>query len=119
MGMVEYWSGSRHDYAFPTNVAFDSKLDTDLYEFAKVHNKYQLAIRVKYKINSIDLQAKTQVINVEFTRNGKLMAILSKDRKIRIFNVLSGKITETIDESLDVYSNIQQVSVSLDLSQKF
>jgi hypothetical protein len=36
------------------------------------------------------------------------MAILSKDRKIRIFNVLSGKIEKTIDESLDIYSTIQQ-----------
>jgi hypothetical protein len=36
MGMIEYWTGSRHDYAFPKNVTFESKLDTDLYEFAKV-----------------------------------------------------------------------------------
>lgn len=37
------------------------------------------------------------------------MAISSKDRKIRLFNVLSGKIVQVIDESLDVYSTIQQV----------
>lgn len=87
LGMIEYWSGPRNDYEFPKNVKFDSKLDTDLYEFAK---------------------AKTTLIHIEFTRDGKTMAILSKDRNIRIFNVLTGKITQTIDESLEVYSTIQQ-----------
>jgi hypothetical protein len=37
------------------------------------------------------------------------MATLSRDRKIRIFNFATGKIVKTIDESLDVYSAIQQV----------
>ena len=36
MGMVEYWTGPRHDYAFPKNATLESKIDTDLYEFAKV-----------------------------------------------------------------------------------
>jgi peptidylprolyl isomerase domain and WD repeat-containing protein 1 len=34
--MVEYWTGALHDYQFPKNVDFESKMDTDLYEFAKV-----------------------------------------------------------------------------------
>ena len=38
------------------------------------------------------------------------MAVLSKDRKIRLFDVLSGKIYKTIDESVDVYTGIQQVN---------
>lgn len=33
--MLEYWTGMKQDYKFPKNVHFDSKLDTDLYEFAK------------------------------------------------------------------------------------
>jgi hypothetical protein len=37
------------------------------------------------------------------------MATSSRDRKIRLFNVLSGKIIQVIDESLDYYSAIQQV----------
>jgi len=37
------------------------------------------------------------------------MAVLAKDRKIRLFNFLTGKITQTIDESLDSYSVLQQV----------
>ena len=88
MGMLEYWSGARNDYEFPKNIAFESKMDTDLYEFAK---------------------AKTIVLHIEFNKTGRVMAVLSKDRKIRIFNMLTGKITKTIDESLEVYSAIQQV----------
>lgn len=87
MGMLEYWTGPRNDYKFPNNILFESKLDTDLYEMAKV---------------------KTIVINIEFSRDAKKMAVMSKDRKIRIFNILTGKITQTINESLDVYSTIQQ-----------
>ena len=34
-GLLEYWTGSKHDYKFPKNVNFDSRLDTDLYEFFK------------------------------------------------------------------------------------
>ena len=33
--MVEYWSGSNNDYNFPKAVSFESKVETDLYEFAK------------------------------------------------------------------------------------
>lgn len=35
-GMVEYWTGPNNDYKFPKNVGFESKMDTDLYEFVKV-----------------------------------------------------------------------------------
>lgn len=35
-GMVEYWTGPKQDYKFPKNVSWQYKLDTDLYEFAKV-----------------------------------------------------------------------------------
>ena len=86
--MIEYWSGPLSDYKFPTNVQFDSKMDTDLYEYAKV---------------------KAIVLSIAFSQDGRQMAVLSDDRKIRIFNFLTGKITKVVDESLDVYSVIQQV----------
>ena len=35
-GMVEYWSGPANDYVFPKNIKFEHKIDTDLYDFAKV-----------------------------------------------------------------------------------
>ncbi|CAF0767358.1 unnamed protein product [Brachionus calyciflorus] len=91
-GMLEYWTGPLNDYKFPKNVLFESKMDTDLYEFVKV---------------------KTIVINITFTKDGRTMAVLSKDRKIRLFNFLTGKIIKTVDESLDQYSALQQNSQQL------
>ncbi len=38
-GMIEYWTGPKYDYIFPKNVRFESKLDTDLFEFMKVYFK--------------------------------------------------------------------------------
>lgn len=35
-GMLEYWTGSKHEYQFPRSVCWEYKTDTDLYEFAKV-----------------------------------------------------------------------------------
>ena len=35
-GMMEYWSGPANDYVFPKNIKFEHKIDTDLYDFAKV-----------------------------------------------------------------------------------
>ena len=36
MGIIEYWTGPSQQYKFPESVSFESKMDTDLYEFAKV-----------------------------------------------------------------------------------
>ena len=35
-GMLEYWSGIKHDLTFPKNVDFEYKTDTDLFEFIMV-----------------------------------------------------------------------------------
>lgn len=35
IGMIEYWCGSKKDFQTPTCVSFESKLDTDLFEFVK------------------------------------------------------------------------------------
>ena len=37
-GMVEYWGGASESYSFPKCVHFEHKIDTDLYEFAKVRD---------------------------------------------------------------------------------
>ncbi len=34
--MIEYWSGNKGDFEFPTNIDWQYKTDTDLYEFVKV-----------------------------------------------------------------------------------
>lgn len=64
-GMLEYWSGPKGDYAsFPKNVKFDSKLDTDLFEFAK---------------------NKTYPLNIDVSPDGKQFVVFAEDKKIRVF----------------------------------
>lgn len=35
-GMLDYWSGVKNDLAFPKNIDFEYKTDTDLFEFIMV-----------------------------------------------------------------------------------
>jgi peptidylprolyl isomerase domain and WD repeat-containing protein 1 len=37
-GMLECWTGPKHDYEHPKCLAWEYKTDTDLYEFMKVVN---------------------------------------------------------------------------------
>ena len=71
-GMIEYWSGPKGDYEMPKNVQFESKLDTDLYEFAK---------------------SKTYPLSMSVSKDGKHLATLGADRKIRVFRFLKGKLS--------------------------
>ena len=68
-------------------MAFDSKLDTDLYEFAK---------------------HKTHVVSMTISKDGKFFATFGEDRKIRVFRFLLGKLYCVIDESLNHYFSAQQ-----------
>ena len=38
-GIIEYWSGIKNDLGFPSNVDFEYKTDTDLFEFVMVSGK--------------------------------------------------------------------------------
>ena len=87
-GMLEYWSGMGSDFQFPRNTTFDSKLDTDLYELAK---------------------NKTYVLNATVSNKGESFVTMGEDRKIRMFRILTGKITLQIDESLKHYNQLQNV----------
>ncbi|KAK9508026.1 hypothetical protein O3M35_007777 [Rhynocoris fuscipes] len=86
-GIIEYWTGSKYNFTFPKIVKFESKLDTDLYEFAK---------------------NKTYPTGLTFSPNGKKFATISPDRKIRVFNFLTGKLSTVIDETLLTLSKLQQ-----------
>eukprot|EP00124_Ichthyophonus_hoferi_P005140 Ihof_evm1s678 gene=Ihof_evmTU1s678 len=91
-GMLEYWSAS--DYTFPKEkVTYESKLDTDLWEFVK---------------------CKTLASSLEFSPNGLSMVCMCHDRKVRVYNVRTGKMTRTYDESLSVIADIQQETPKLD-----
>lgn len=92
-GILEYWTGPKTDYKFPSKVvSFESKLDTDLYEFVKT---------------------KTLVIALDCSSDGKRFATLSTDRKVRVFNFLSGKLIRVYDETLPRYHEMQQTGKAL------
>lgn len=63
------------------------KLDTDLFTFS---------------------MNKTVPVSLEFSPNGKLFATMGKDRMVRVFNTLTGKIYRTYNESLSVWNAIQK-----------
>ena len=89
-GMVEYWSGGRAGYEFPRKaVRFESKVETDLYEFAR---------------------RKTVPLSMCLSPKNDTLAVWSADRKIRLVRLLTGKLTKVIDESVQHYNELQQVS---------
>ncbi|XP_041985082.1 peptidylprolyl isomerase domain and WD repeat-containing protein 1 [Aricia agestis] len=84
-GIVEYWTGPKHEYQFPRNVKFESKLDTDLFEFVK-HKTYPTAL--------------------DFSPDGKKMASIALDRQVRVFHFQSGKLHKVLDESLKRFTEL-------------
>ncbi|CAG2209963.1 PPWD1 [Mytilus edulis] len=91
-GMLEYWTGPQRDYSFPKNVDWEHKTDTDLYEFAKL---------------------KISVFDICFSPDGKLFATVSSDRKVRVFKFLTGKLSKVLDESLQQFTELQQMKQQL------
>nr|CAH7724621.1 unnamed protein product [Callosobruchus chinensis] len=91
-GMLEYWSGYKQECIFPKNIAFDSKLDTDLFVFAK---------------NG------TFPTGLAFSPNGKRFATVSTDRKVRVFNFITGKLLKVIGESMSKFVEYQQKTQKL------
>ncbi|CAH1243726.1 PPWD1 [Branchiostoma lanceolatum] len=91
-GMVDYWSGPAGEYKFPKNVGFEFKTDTSLYEFAK---------------------CKTLPIALAFSPDGKRFATIARDRKVRVFKFLTGKLIRVFDESLQVFTEMQQMRQQL------
>ncbi|XP_072942390.1 peptidylprolyl isomerase domain and WD repeat-containing protein 1 [Epargyreus clarus] len=91
-GIVEYWTGPKHEYQFPKTVRFTSKLDTDLFDFVK---------------------NKTYPTALAFSPDGKKMASISLDRKVRIFHFLTGKLHKVLDESLQRFQELQHQTQQL------
>lgn len=92
-GILEYWTGPKMNYGFPKCARFDSKLDTDLYEFAK--------------------HEKAMPISLCVAPNGGRFATISLDRKVRVFNFLTGKLLRVLDESLPRFTELQQATQQL------
>ena len=73
MNLKSFLSGGSSDYAFPKKVAFESKVETDLYEFCK---------------------NKTSVLNMTINHTGDKVVMTGGDRKIRIFRILTGETSK-------------------------
>jgi len=86
-GMLEYWSGQMNDYKFPSNLKFEFKTDTDLFEF--VANK-------------------TYVTSLNFSKDGSQFVTASGDRKVCIFRFLTGKKIKVLDENIKRLIEIQK-----------
>ncbi|TIB12854.1 hypothetical protein E3P93_02169 [Wallemia ichthyophaga] len=93
-GMIEYWS-PHEPYETPKDVPrlWEFKSSTDLYEFRKA----------KAPPTSIALSPDSS----------HFVAFSIKDRKIRLFNFLSGKLTRKYDESLEAASEMQQAGTAI------
>lgn len=91
-GILEYWAGPKNDYEFPKWVQFESKLDTDLFEFAK---------------------NKTFPCGLAVSPDGKKIASISGDRKVRVFHFLTGKMYRVFDESLQRFVELQHTTQQL------
>ncbi|EAL73116.1 WD40 repeat-containing protein [Dictyostelium discoideum AX4] len=85
-GSVEYWD-IEEPFDQPTNVNFQMKLETDLYDFEK---------------------QSTLPISLEISGDGKYLSTMGRDKKIRIFNYKSGKLYRVYDESFAVLQQIQK-----------
>ncbi|XP_017774692.1 PREDICTED: peptidylprolyl isomerase domain and WD repeat-containing protein 1 [Nicrophorus vespilloides] len=86
-GILEYWSGMKNDFGFPKNVGFDSKLDTDLFEYAK---------------------NKTVPTGLAISKDGQKFATTSTDRRVRVFSFYTGKLLRVLDETLPRFTESQQ-----------
>ena len=77
-GMIEVWDPET--YEFPTDnkrLQYDLITSTDFLELAK---------------------AKTFALSIAVSNSGDLIVVYARDRKIRIFNMLTGKLLKTIEE---------------------
>ena len=86
-GVIDYWSSSTFTFPSRPVVSFSSKLDTDLYTFAR------LALLPS---------------SLTFSHSGALFVTTSPDRLLRLFRFSSGRIVKQFDDSLAALSARQQ-----------
>lgn len=92
-GMIEIWdpetfgkfilSVNQYKIEFPDNkLSYELASDTDMLELAK---------------------SKTFALSCAVSTSGELVALYARDRKIRVFDVRSGKLVRTIDDNAQIY----------------
>eukprot|EP01100_Stratorugosa_tubuloviscum_P015042 TRINITY_DN8434_c0_g1_i1.p1 TRINITY_DN8434_c0_g1~~TRINITY_DN8434_c0_g1_i1.p1 ORF type:complete len:648 (+),score=233.81 TRINITY_DN8434_c0_g1_i1:37-1944(+) len=86
-GNIEYCSASE-PYSTDLNfLSFEFKVETDLYDLLKCN---------------------TTATSLTVSKNGLLFAVSARDRQIRIFKFLTGKLFRKYDESLSVFQELQK-----------
>lgn len=83
-GLIEYWDIDNFDLPrAPDVISFRLKSETGLYELAK---------------------SKTVPISIAISPNGQQFVTLSRDKQIRVFDFVTGKLTKKYSESGEVYT---------------
>ena len=54
-------------------------------------------------------QHKTRAVGVSFSPDGRLLAAMGADRKVRVFHFLTGRLHRVFDEALEIFTEQQQV----------
>lgn len=83
-GIIEYWDTETGQ--LPENIKFAYKAQTDLFELAR---------------------NRTTAVSLCISQNGQHFAVWCKDKYVRVFNLLSGKLAKKYDESLEKLNEIQ------------
>lgn len=91
-GMIEYWD--INSFQQPSEfTTFKFKSETDLYDLAK---------------------ARTTPFSIIVSPNGHMFATFSRDKQIRVFDFVTGKLLKKYDESLSVYTTGNSQVVGLE-----
>ncbi|XP_055342892.1 peptidylprolyl isomerase domain and WD repeat-containing protein 1-like [Paramacrobiotus metropolitanus] len=97
-GILEYWRGASGDYKFPQDLLkFEFKSDTDLFDFAS---------------------SKSVPTGIDFSKDGKLMATIATDRKVRVFRFLTGKFYKVLDESIKSFTSSLDVTSKMSIVER-
>ncbi|KAI8419749.1 hypothetical protein MSG28_008425 [Choristoneura fumiferana] len=131
-GIVEYWTGPKHEYKFPKNVDFRSKLDTDLFDFVK-NKTYPTSLAFSpdgKKMASISLDRKTQCPHssntpIAMSRLSGCKGVFDEPvnsycifryrttqnnatiEQVRVFHFVSGRLQKVVDEGLARFQDLQ------------
>ena len=86
-GMIELWDPETFEFPSSTNVLkYELITDTDFFDLAKVH---------------------TMALAMAVSNNGNLLAVYGRDKKVRVFDIKTGKLLQFTVESNQVYIDYQ------------
>ena len=78
--MIEYWHGTEQDYNFPSTITkFTMKSQTDLYKL---------------------LELQTHAVSLQMCDKSGKFALLTSNKKILVYHLLTGKLSRVYDESI-------------------